>query len=235
MLISHPIFSAGPRVVVDVQSLSRLRLFVTPQTAAGQASLSITNSWSFLKPMSTELVMPSNQLILWRPLPLLPSIFPSIRVFSNESALPIRWPKYWSFSFSISPSNEHSGLVSFRMGWLDLLAVQGTPQGLPRHVSVSECHMSQRWWWSSQGASGRGGRSSRETSWTGPGFSHRHDPLLHFSPLFYIHPLSSVITEHFAVTQSSKHSWPENHPHGEHPDVRDRGGDKCVHVTGDVS
>ena len=81
--------------------------------------------------------MPSNQLILWRPLPLLPSIFPSIRVFSNESALPIRWPKYWSFSFSISPSNEHSGLVSFRMGWLDLLAVQGTPQGLPWHVSVS--------------------------------------------------------------------------------------------------
>ena len=102
-----------------VQSLSRVRLFVTPWTAARQASLSITNSWSPPKPMSIESVMPSNHLILCRPL-LLPSIFPSIRVFSNESALPIRWPKYWSFSFNISPSNEHPGLISFRMDWSPL-------------------------------------------------------------------------------------------------------------------
>ena len=98
----------------------------TPQTAAHQASLSITNSWSPPKPMSIESVMPSNHLILCRSLLLLPSIFPSIRVFSNESALHIRWPKYWSFSFNISPSNEHPGLISFRMDWLGLLAVQGT-------------------------------------------------------------------------------------------------------------
>ena len=95
-----------------------------------QASLSITNSWSLLKLMSIELVMPSNHLILCRPLLLLPSIFPSIRVFSNESALHIRWPKYWSFSFSISPSKEHPGMISFRMDWLDLLAVQGTLKSL---------------------------------------------------------------------------------------------------------
>ena len=110
----------------SVQLLSRVRLFATLWTAACQASLSITNSQSLLKLMSTELVMPSSHLILCHPLLLLPSIFPSIRVFSNESALSIRWPKYWSFSFSISPSNEHSGLISFRMDWLDLLAVQGT-------------------------------------------------------------------------------------------------------------
>ena len=107
------------------QSLSRVRLFATPRIAAHQASLSITNSWSPPKPMSFELVMPSNHLILCRPLLLLPSIFPSIRVFSNESALPIRWPKYWSFCFSISPSNEYSGLISFRIDWFDL-AAQGT-------------------------------------------------------------------------------------------------------------
>ena len=99
---------------------------VTPRTTARQASLSITNSWSLLKLMSIESVMPSNHLILCRPLLLPPSIFPSIRVFSNESALHIRWPKYWSFSFNISRSSEHSGLISFRMDWLDLLAVQGT-------------------------------------------------------------------------------------------------------------
>ena len=110
----------------SVQSLSRVRLFATPWTAARQASLSITNSWSPPKPMSFESVMPSNHLILCCPLLLLPSIFPSIRVFSNESALHIRWPKYWSFSFNICPSNEHPGLISFRMDWLDLLAVQGT-------------------------------------------------------------------------------------------------------------
>ena len=105
---------------------SHVRLFATPWTAAHQASQSITKSQSFLKLMSIELVMPSNHLILCHPLLLLSSIFPSIWVFSNGSVLRIRWPKYWSFSFNISPSNEHSGLISFRMDWLDLLAVQGT-------------------------------------------------------------------------------------------------------------
>ena len=118
----------------SVQSLSRLQLFAIPWTTAHQASLSITNSRSLLKPMSIESVMPSNHLILCRPL-LLPSIFPSIRVFSNQSALCISWPKYWSFSFNISPSNEHSGLISFRMDWLDLLAVQGTLKSLLQHHS----------------------------------------------------------------------------------------------------
>ena len=114
----------------SVQSLSHVRLFATPGTAARQASLSITNFRSTPKLMSIELVMPSNHLILCRPLLLLSSIFPSIRVFSNESALCIRWPKYWSFSFNISPSNEHPGLISFRMDWLNLLAVQGTLKSL---------------------------------------------------------------------------------------------------------
>ena len=114
----------------SVQSLSCIRLFATPWTAAHQASLSITNSQSAPKPMSIESVIPSNHLILCCPLLLLPSIFPSIRVFSNESALCIRWPKYWSFSFNISPSNEHPGLISVRMDWLDLLAVQGTLKSL---------------------------------------------------------------------------------------------------------
>ena len=118
-----------------VQSLSRVQLFVTPWTAACQASLSITNFQRLLKLMSIESVIPSNQLILCRPLHLLPSIFPSIRVFSNESALHIRWPKYWSFSFNISPSNEHPGLISFRMDWLDYLAVQGTLKTLLQHHS----------------------------------------------------------------------------------------------------
>ena len=108
---------------------------MTPRTAARQASLSITNFRSLLKLMSTELDMPSNHLILCRPLLLPPSIFPSIRVFSNESVLHIRWPKDWSFSFSISPSNEYSGLISFRMDWLDLLAVQGTLKSLLQHHS----------------------------------------------------------------------------------------------------
>jgi len=120
-----------------VQSLSPVRLFVTPRTAACQASLSITNSQSLCKLTSIESVMPSNHLILCRPLLLLPSIFPSIRVFSNESVLHIRWPKYWSFSFSISPSNEYSGLISFRMDWLDLLAVKGTLK------SLFQCHSSK--------------------------------------------------------------------------------------------
>ena len=119
----------------SVQSLSCVQLFATPWTAARQASLSITNSWSLLKLMSIESVMPSNHLILCRPLLLLPSIFPSIRVFSNESVLHIRWPKYWGFGFSISPSNKHSGLLSFRMDWLGLLAVQGTLKSLLQHHS----------------------------------------------------------------------------------------------------
>ena len=119
----------------SVQLLSHVWLFVTPWTAAHQASLSITNCQSLLKLMSIESVMLFNHLILCCPLLLLPLIFPSIRVFSNESALHIRWPKYWSFSFKISPSNEYSGMISFRMGWLDLLAVQGTLKNLPQHHS----------------------------------------------------------------------------------------------------
>ena len=118
-----------------VQLLSHVRLFVTPWTAACQASLSITNSRSPPKPMSIESVMPSNHLILWCPLLLLPSIFPSTRVFSNESALHIRWLKYWSFSFNISPSNEHPGLISLRMDCLDLLVVQGTLKSPLQHHS----------------------------------------------------------------------------------------------------
>ena len=121
--------------VSSVQSLSRVRLFTTPWIAARQASLSITNSRSPPKPMSIELVMPSHHLILCHPLLLLPPIPPSIRVFSNESPLHFRWPKYWSFSFNISPSNEHPGLISFRMDWLDLLAIQGTFKSLLQHHS----------------------------------------------------------------------------------------------------
>ena len=115
----------SPKQISSVQLLSRVRLFATPWIAARQASLSITNSWSLPKLMSIESEIPSNHFILCHPLLLLPSVFPSIRVFSNESALLIRWPKYWSFSFNISPTNEHPGLISFRMDWLDLLAVQG--------------------------------------------------------------------------------------------------------------
>ena len=117
----------------SVQSLSHVRLFATPQTAALQASLTTTNSRSLLKLMSIESVMPSNHLILCCPLLLLPSIFPSIRVFCKESVLHIRWPNYWNFSFSISPSNEYSGLISFRIDGLDLLAVQGTLKSLLQH------------------------------------------------------------------------------------------------------
>ena len=119
----------------SVQSLSRVRLFATPWNAACQAFLSITNSRSPPKPMSIELVMSSDHLILCRRLLLLPSIFPSIGVFSNDSTLRMRWPKYWSFSFNISPSNEHPRLISFRMDWLDLLAVQGTLKNLLQHHS----------------------------------------------------------------------------------------------------
>ena len=119
----------------SVQSLSHVQLFATPWIAARQASLSITNSWNSLKLMSNESVMPSSHLILCHPLLLLPPIHPSIRVFSNESTLHMRWPKYWSFSFSISPSKEHPGLTSFRMDWLDLLAIQGTLKSLLQHHS----------------------------------------------------------------------------------------------------
>ena len=119
----------------SVQWLNCVWFFAIPWTEAHQPSLSITNSWSLLKLMSIELVMLSNHLILFHPLLLLPSIFPSSRVFSNESVLANRWPKYWSFSFNISPSSEHSGLISFRMDWLDLLAVQGTLKSLLQHHS----------------------------------------------------------------------------------------------------
>ena len=120
-------------LIVVVQLLSCVQLFVTPWTAACQASLSFTISQSLLKLMSIELVMPSNHLILCHPLLLLSSIFPRIRVFSNESALHIRWPKYWSISFSISPSNEYSGLISFTIDWFGLLAIQGTLKSLLQH------------------------------------------------------------------------------------------------------
>ena len=129
--------------ISSVQLLSHVWRFATPWTVACQASPFITNSWSLLKLMSIESVMPSNYLILCCPLLFLPSIFPSIRVFSNESVLCIRWSKYWSFSFSISPSNEYSGLISFRMDWLDLLAVQGTLKSLLQHhsskASILQC------------------------------------------------------------------------------------------------
>ena len=121
--------------ITSVQWLSRVQLFVTPWIAACQASLFNTNSWSLPKLMSIELVMPSSHLILWCPLLLLPPIPPSIRVFSNESTLRMRWPKYWSFSLSISSSNKHPGLISFRMDWLALLAVQGTLKSLLQHHS----------------------------------------------------------------------------------------------------
>ena len=127
----------------SVQSLSHIQVFATPWTAARQASLSITKSWSLLKLMSIESVITSNHLILCHLLLLPPSIFPSIRVFSNELVRPIRWPKYWSFSFSISPSKEYSGLISFRMDWLDLFAVQGTLKSLLQHhsskASILQC------------------------------------------------------------------------------------------------
>ena len=142
-----PIKSCGRanymKVFVVFQSLSCVWLFVTPWTAACQASLSFTISQSLLKLMSLESVLPSNRFILCHPLLLLPSIFPSIRVFPSESALRIRWPKYWSFSFSISPTNEYSGLISFRIDWFDLLAVQGTLKSLLQHHSSKAsifCH-----------------------------------------------------------------------------------------------
>ena len=142
-------------LIISVQSLSRVWLFVTPWITAPRASLSITNSQSLLKLMSIESVMPSNNLILCCPLLLLPSIFPRVRIFSNESALCIRWPNYWNFSFSICPSNGYSGLISFRVDWFDLLAVQGTLKSLLQHhtskASIFRCsaffmvHLSHPW------------------------------------------------------------------------------------------
>ena len=130
---SHYLADQAFKLISSVQSLSHVQLFMTPWTTTRQASLSITNSRSLLKLMSIESVMPSNHLILCCPLLLPPSIIPSIRVFSHESVLQIRWQKYWSFSFSISSSNEYSGLISFRMDWLDLLAIQGTLKSLLQH------------------------------------------------------------------------------------------------------
>ena len=129
-LLNHPSTAFS-----SVQSFSHVRLFAVPWTVECQASFSITKSWSLFKLISIESMMPPNNLILCHPLLLLPSIFPSIRVFSNESVLHIRWPKDWSFSFNISPSNEHSRLISFRMDWLDLFAVQGNLQSLLQHHS----------------------------------------------------------------------------------------------------
>ena len=137
--------NVSKKIISSVQSLSHVWLSATPWTAACQASLSITNFWSLLKLMSITLVMPSNHLILCRPLLLLPSVFPSIRVFSSESVLHIRWPKYWSFSFSISPSSEYSGLISFRMDWFHLLVVQGTFQEsspMPQFKSINSSVLS---------------------------------------------------------------------------------------------
>ena len=143
MLCPSPETISSPPQFSTVQSLGRVQFFATPRTAAHQSSLSITNARSLPKLMSIEAVMPSNHLFLCRPLLLLPSIFPSIRVFSNESLLHIRCPKYWSFSFSISSFQEYSGLISFRMDWLDLLAVQGTFKSLLQHhsskASVLQC------------------------------------------------------------------------------------------------
>ena len=141
-ILKGEIYAIHSTTFNSVQWLSHVRLFATPWTTALQASLSITNSWSPPKPMSIESMMPSNHHICCHLL-LLPSIFPSIKVFFNESALRMRWPKYWSFSFSISPSNEHPGLISFRMDWLDHLAVQGTLKSLLQHhsskASILQC------------------------------------------------------------------------------------------------
>ena len=136
LLYGPAILLLGSVQLNSVQLLSHVWLFATPWTSACQASLSITNSQSPPKPTSIKSVMPSIHLILCCPLLLLPSIFPSIRIFSNESALCIRWPKYWSFSFNISPFNEHPGLISFKMDWLDLLTVQGTLKSLLQHHST---------------------------------------------------------------------------------------------------
>ena len=142
-MLSIFFFSTSIEMLQSVQSLSCVKPLVTPWITAHQASLSITNFWSLFKLMSMESVMPSNHLILCCHLLVLPSIFSSMRVFSNESALSIRWPKYWSFNFSISPSNEYSGLISFRIDWLDLLVIQGSLNSLLQHHS-SEASVIQR-------------------------------------------------------------------------------------------
>ena len=135
LFLQNTYYNFGLNITFVVQLLSGVQLFVAPSTVAHQASLSFTIFWSLLRLLLIESVMPSNHLVLCDSLLLLPSIFPSIRVFSNESALHIRWTKYWSFSFSISPSNEYSGLISFSISWFDLLAVQGTLKSLIRHHS----------------------------------------------------------------------------------------------------
>ena len=142
-LIKLKSFGTEKETISSIQLLGHNQLFVTPWTAARQASLSIINSQSLLKLMSTKLVMPSNHLILFCPLLLLPSILPRVRVFSIESVLHVRWPKYWSFSFNISPSNEYPGLIFFRMDWLDLLAVQGTLKSLLQHHSLKASILQQ--------------------------------------------------------------------------------------------
>ena len=139
--IKTVISSMAPHPYVVVRSLSHVPLLVTPWTAVQKASLFFTISWNLLRLMSIELVMPSNHLVLCHPLLLLTSIFPSIRVFSNESAFHIRWPKFWSFSFSISPSNEYSGLISFRIDWFDLLAVQGDQTSHPKLIISQRPHL----------------------------------------------------------------------------------------------
>ena len=150
----------------SVQSLSHVWLFATPWTAACQASLSITNSRSLPKLMTIELAMPSNHLILCRPLLLLPSIFPNIRVFSNESVLRIRWPRYWSFSFSISPSNEYSGPISFRIDWFDLLAVQGIWNSNTLAIWCKELtHWKRLWCWERLKVEGEGMTEDEMVGW----------------------------------------------------------------------
>ena len=188
-------------IAQSVQSLSCVRLFVTPWTAARQASLSITNSWSSIKPMSIESVMPSNRLILCHPL-FLPSIFPSIRVFSNESALRIRWPKYWTFSFNISLTNEHPGPISFRMDWLDLLAVQGTLylhaksfQSCPTLCDPVGC--------SPPGSSGHGILQARILAWVAVPFS-RGSPSLGVEPMSRMRP---ALAGGFFTTSTTCEAW----------------------------
>ena len=193
MLVTYQFSSA--------QSLSHVRLFVTPWTAASQASLSITNSWSPPEPMSIKSVKPSNHLILCHPLLLLPSIFPSIRVFSNESALCIRCPKYWSFSFNISPSNEHPGLISFRMDWVDLLAVQGTLKSLLQYHSSKASILLHSAFFIVQ--------LSHPYMTTGKTYRPREKPLeenLHYSTLISDFPAFRTVITQISVVENT-HLW----------------------------
>ena len=181
----------------SVQLLSRVRLFATPWIAVCQASLSITNSRSLLKLMSIESAMPSSHLILCCPLLLLSPIPPSIRVFSNESTLCMRWPKYWSFSFSISPSNEHPGLISFRMDWLDLLAVQGTLKSLLQHHSSKASNLRCSAFFTVQLSHPymNTGKTIALTRWCNPSFLHISILSLHFIVSFplFINELHSIL------------------------------------------